>query len=532
MASGGNLPSLDLQCTPEGRAHHHHHDCEWEAHDNGDGLQRGEGAEAPRRECRDGNCTLRHRPEDALHDVRLATICGNQVHHQRATVAGRHEVEDGGDDGHEDQAVSHAIVLAHQVEPIPGGVTRRELADGAHIRVNGVAAVSISWQARWHVEALACPAGPEGEVGVEEVVGVAVQFRANILQPDGPAVHADGGCAEDAEPQHGVQEGQGQGVQDHLLDGTSSRDAGHERAHKRGPSDPPAPVKDGPPVHPGRMGSLAVVGPAVAEVQLSKGVGVKGELYEVRKVVADRLHDDVEDVPRLIQAEDDHHEEVAEHEGRVGDSLDSKVQASHHRGGGEQRDDGDQPGSRVGELVLQASAKLQGTLNGHVNLPGTVPLGLRCCWGWEAHCAVLGEGSLKPLKPLHATDNLAGAQAKGRAEPGDDGDDGQDVQQVTHPAPSGLAKERGHAGAEAQRQVLPVGEEAHGQRSDGVHDPCQEAPVEERDVKSTDGPVVLVEVPVVVCTCWCHPQHGTEAPRLRRRSGRWPHHRTRPSPSR
>ena len=285
--------------------------------------------------------------------MRFAAVCSNQVHHQRATVAGGHEVEDRGDDGHENQGRAHAVVLAHQVEPVARRVSRGKLAHGAHIRVHRVGLVGVSWQGRRYVEALARRTGPEGRSGVEEVVGVVEKLRANILQPNGPAVHADGGRTEDAEPKHGIEEGQGEGVHDHLLDGTSTGDAGHESAHEGGPSDPPAPVEDGPPVHPGGVGSLAIVGPAIAQVELCKGIRVEGNLDEVRKVVTHGLNHHVQDVPGLIQAEDHHHQEVAQHEGRVGNRFDSKVQASHHGGGGEQRDDRDDPGSRVGELVLR-----------------------------------------------------------------------------------------------------------------------------------------------------------------------------------
>ena len=39
LAPWGNLPSLNLQCSPQGRAHHHHDYREGEAHDNGHSLQ-------------------------------------------------------------------------------------------------------------------------------------------------------------------------------------------------------------------------------------------------------------------------------------------------------------------------------------------------------------------------------------------------------------------------------------------------------------------------------------------------------------
>ena len=85
---------------------------------------------------------------------------------------------------------------------------------------------------------------------MEEVAGVPEELRADVLQPNGPAVHAEGGHAEDAEPKHRIWAGQDEGVHDHVLDGTSPKDACSESALERGPSNAPVAVEDGPTVHP------------------------------------------------------------------------------------------------------------------------------------------------------------------------------------------------------------------------------------------------------------------------------------------
>ena len=78
-------------------------------------------------------------------------------------------------------------------------------------------------------------------------------------------------------------------------------------------------------------------------MELCKGLHVD----EVRKVVDHGLHHHFQDVPGLTQAENQHHEEVAQPESRVRNRLD------RHGGGGDQHDDGNHPGSHNGELVLR-----------------------------------------------------------------------------------------------------------------------------------------------------------------------------------
>mmetsp|Transcript_63208 Transcript_63208/g.148440 ORF Transcript_63208/g.148440 Transcript_63208/m.148440 type:complete len:230 (-) Transcript_63208:970-1659(-) len=227
----------------------------------------------------------------------FTAVGGDEVHHEGATVAGRNKVQDRGDDGHERQEGAHAVVLIHDVEPVSGGIATGKHANRAHIRSGVVCFVGITRQGRRHVKAWPSVGGTEHWGCVLEVRRVVVQRSAEVLQPVRTAVHSDGRGTKDAEPKHGIHEGQGESVNHNLLDGTSTGDAGHESANERGPSDPPAPVENGPPVHPRRVCSLPVIGPAVAQVQLRKCVGIEGNLQEVVQVVANGLHDNVEDVP-------------------------------------------------------------------------------------------------------------------------------------------------------------------------------------------------------------------------------------------
>lgn len=74
-------------------------------------------------------------------------------------------------------------------------------------------------------------------------------------------------------------------------------------------------------------------------------------------MVTDCLDDHVEDVPRLIQSEHDHHQHVAAHEGRVRDRLDAELQAGNDRERGTERDDGDHHRGSVGQLVLASAGE-------------------------------------------------------------------------------------------------------------------------------------------------------------------------------
>ena len=71
-----------------------------------------------------------------------------------------------------------------------------------------------------------------------------------------------------------------QGVHDHLLDSAYASDRGHERPDDRDPNNQPAPVEQNPPVHPGRVGILAVVWPPIF-----LGFSVEGIPVEVIQVV-------------------------------------------------------------------------------------------------------------------------------------------------------------------------------------------------------------------------------------------------------
>ena len=62
--------------------------------------------------------------------------------------------------------------------------------------------------------------------------------------------HSESGPAEHDEPQRHVDDGRGHHAKDEILHRPPERDLGDEHADERAPSDPPAPVEEGPVVHP------------------------------------------------------------------------------------------------------------------------------------------------------------------------------------------------------------------------------------------------------------------------------------------
>ena len=143
----------------------------------------------------------------------------------------------------------------------------------------------LAGDAHRHIEAHARAAGPKARVRLEVAVRVVETRGADVLQPDGASIHADASCTEDAEPQHSIQERQG--AHDPVLDGASARDACHESADKRGPSNPPW-----------RTGRLSA---AALPVPFGQRLRCRRQPDEVVQVGTDRPDDQVEDVPGLIQ---------------------------------------------------------------------------------------------------------------------------------------------------------------------------------------------------------------------------------------
>mmetsp|Transcript_69542 Transcript_69542/g.196114 ORF Transcript_69542/g.196114 Transcript_69542/m.196114 type:complete len:522 (-) Transcript_69542:511-2076(-) len=395
--------------------------------------------------------------------ARLLPVGRDQVNHQRPAVGRGDEVEHGEDDGEPLEEVPQAVVLVHEVEPVAGVVGVGEQAHRAQVGVRDVGALRrvLARQRRGDVEASPRTRGPVRGRVVEEVVRVVEQQCSLTGEKLRPPVHADGSSPEGAEPDEGVEGGNREAEGDDVGDGAAAGDARQEGADEGCPGDPPAPVEDRPPVHPGRGGALAIVGPPLSARELCEGVRVEADLKEVLHVVAQRLHHQIQQVPGLVQEEDDQQDEVAQDEGRLRQSLDAVVEAGDHGERGEARDDHDGPGFGLDETVL-------------------VQVGVQ------------------DFQPLQPHDDLLRAQTQRGAEAEDDRHDGDDVQHVPEPAPGRLAKERRERRTEGERQPAAVREDPHAHGREGVDHPRLEAPVEERHVDRVLGLLVVVGVAVVV----------------------------------
>ena len=105
-----------------------------------------------------------------------------------------------------------------------------------------------------------------------------------------------------------------------------------ELAYKGAPSNPPAPVEDGPNIHPASWSITALnsiwkmLTPVLCSVtgtQLFKGIAVKAKLEDVLEVVAHGLDVEVEEEDGLVHEEDDEHQGQATAEAELRDSPNS-----------------------------------------------------------------------------------------------------------------------------------------------------------------------------------------------------------------
>mmetsp|Transcript_15271 Transcript_15271/g.34633 ORF Transcript_15271/g.34633 Transcript_15271/m.34633 type:complete len:304 (-) Transcript_15271:34-945(-) len=285
--------------------------------------------------------------------MRLPAVGCNEVHHQGAAVRGGNKEQHDHDDGDSGEELTHAVVLVHEVEPEACAVPPREEADRGEVGVRHVRALLgiLPRQAARHVEALPRFRRPVHRGLVEEVARAVEKRPAHAGEELCLAVHADGRGAKGAEPDQGIEERHREDVGNNVANGAAPGDARQEGAHKGRPGDPPAPVKDGPPVHPCGSGTLAVVGCALSFGELRKGIREEANLDEVLDVVPEALHHHVQQVPGRVQEEDRAQQEVTQEEGRLRHGLDAVVEAGHHGERGAQGDDDDAEGARVGDAV-------------------------------------------------------------------------------------------------------------------------------------------------------------------------------------
>ena len=403
---GVQLADVFLERSPDGHTHQIEYDGVHEAGYDGHALQGFQRVRTAGLEEDRGARPLSEGPEDALqHGRLLATIRGQAVDDQRPAVGARHEVQEDRNHRHDGKELLELVALSvrrDEVEP--------------HVDV------SPAGQAVQPVQGLRSCFPAQG--------GVARDARQDRLP-----LHLYSRPADDAEPQERVDARDDQGVSDEVPDGAALGDLGDEHTDERAPGDPPAPVEDGPVVHP--AGCFFSVG---RDAKLGESVGVEAELDEPLQVVADALDEHVEQVPRVIIKEHDQHDEHADREADLAQATDADFQPSHDRDRGHSGDppDGD---DLVGDVVLDVAVQA---------------------------CQAAGE--------TDRPDSEAGAYPKhGRH-------DGQHVDRIPEDAVDLVADEGVETGAHRHGQAPVVGHVAEQETNQHVHDPTVDPPVEEGQV--------------------------------------------------
>lgn len=232
-----------------------------------------------------------------------------------------------------------------------------------------------------------------------------------------------GAVAEDRHPRQGEAERDEQHAEDEFADRPTARDARDEQADEGRPGDPPGPVEHRPRAQP-------VAGAAV-------GVEVEALARQVAEVVADVLHQGVEQVLGRTGEQHEQQQAASQQHVDVGEDADALVdpgdrhrdRRAHH-----QHDEHHlhRMGMRYGVQVVQPGIELE-----HA----------------EAH---------------------VGAEAEHR------GDDAEAVHRVADRPVDTLADQRVERRTQGQRQVVAVGEVGQGHRHQGEHAPAVQAPVQEQ----------------------------------------------------
>ena len=145
-------------------------------------------------------------------------------------------------------------------------------------------------------------------------------------------LHPQSRASEDDHPHEDVDHRRCHRPRNELLHSATNGDLGDEHANEGAPGDPPAPVEDGPNIHPGSWSITALnsiwkmLTPVLCSVtgtQLFKGIAVKAKLEDVLEVVAHGLDVEVEEEDGLVHEEDDEHQGQATAEAELRDSPNS-----------------------------------------------------------------------------------------------------------------------------------------------------------------------------------------------------------------
>ena len=481
---------------PQGDARDAHEHGVHDPRGDGHGLEGVERLRAAGDEEGGGGQPLQEGPEQPLHPRRVGVAVGGEaLDHEGAGVAGGDEVEDERDEGKDGEERPEVVVAHHDVEPHlldvaageageatvlgrlapvvpPDGVdpgeelaVRQALADDRLQEADGAGGAGVG------AEVVADEDPGVGRLGRHVDDGPDVDVVAAAAGAGRLALDPEAGPAEDGAPEKDEDDGGGHGAVDELLDGPAPGDLCDEHADKGAPGDPPAPVEDGPAVHPaGRaVGRVEAVGhvPApvpgpVARAELLEGVAVKAELDDVLKVVAEGLDVEVEQVGGVAEKEGEQHHHEAEAEADLAQPSDAVLDAGEDGPGGDGRDAPD-----------------------------------------DGHLALGPDGDVG-VDDAEALVDLYRAQAEAGADSEEGGDDGEGVDEVAGPAEDVVPDEGVEAGLHGEGEALAVGHDAEEDADEGVDDPAVEAPVVQGDVHGLLGQLVVghggvFAVPVGAC---------------------------------
>ncbi len=244
---------------------------------------------------------------------------------------------------------------------------------------------------------------------------------------DGAVVEhlVQGAVAEDRHPRQGEAQGDEQHAEDEFADGPPAGDARDEQADEGRPGDPPGPVEHRPAAQP--VAALAI------------GVEVEALGRQRAQVVADVLHQGVEQVLGGPGEQHEQQQAAGQQHVDVGQQADALVHAGHRHGDGRAHHQGDQ---RHLHRVAVGHAE-------QVVEPGV---------------------------------ELQHAEAHVRAQAEHGGDDAEAVHGVADGPVDALADQRVQRRAQRQRQVVAVGEVGQGHGHQGEHAPAVQAPVQEQQL--------------------------------------------------
>mmetsp|Transcript_66932 Transcript_66932/g.145454 ORF Transcript_66932/g.145454 Transcript_66932/m.145454 type:complete len:422 (-) Transcript_66932:815-2080(-) len=337
----GDLAGLLLAQDEEALAHPEEQEGEGKAQDNWHSLDSVEGGcgvfIVGRDDQGDGGDALSGSPEDLLdHRGLLVSVGSQDVDNVRGGIGRGDEVQDDADqDDHSHEG--SVVLISVEADVLENDILGGQVVQSGDALVAGLPVSSTSILKR-HSESnlVRVRKPPIGVVGVGHV-------QAGSLCDSGDS---DLSRTEDSGEGERPDTGQDQGRDDERTHATALGDPSQECADEGTPRDPPAPVEDGPAVHPTLQSTTAVRGTTLAFVRMAKllpGISVEGDSGEIPNVVAESGCQGIEDVPGLVQEEHSQEDENREEEGNERQNRDTLLEASHDTADGKSSDDNNNP---------------------------------------------------------------------------------------------------------------------------------------------------------------------------------------------